>query len=182
MPSRVGKKEIPIPAGVSVAESGGVITVKGPKGELTHRLAGGVKVEVLDGMVKVLLHDPLAGDAIHGVTRAVLANHVKGVSQGFTRALEIVGTGYRAQVQGRNLILSLGFSHPVEFPLPEGINAKAEPQTRIELSGVNRELLGQVAADIRSIRPPEPYKGKGVKYEGEYIRRKAGKSVGGGSS
>jgi large subunit ribosomal protein L6 len=180
MASRVGRKEIPIPAGVTIAESGGVVTVSGPKGALTHRLGGGVGIEQKDGTLRVILAG--ADDAMHGVTRAVLANHVRGVHQGFTRVLEIVGTGYRAQLQGKTLVLSLGFSHPVEFPLPEGIQAKVEPQTRIELSGMNRELLGQVAANIRGIRPPEPYKGKGVKYEGEHIRRKAGKSVGGGAS
>lgn len=180
MPSRVGKKPIDIPSGVQVTRDGGAIRVKGPKGELSFTLAHGVDVQ-LDP--KVVTVNQVGGGkqalALHGTTRAVLANMVTGVTQGFSRALEITGTGYRAQMTGKKLTLQLGYSHPIEFEPPAGIAIQVESPTKLTVSGFNKELVGQVAANIRGYRPPEPYKGKGIKYAGEYIRRKAGKAAGG---
>ena len=177
--SRVGKKAIPVPAGVSVTWNQGEVKVKGPKGELSYRTLPGIEVQVEGSTVQVVQKSTLrTAGALHGLTRALINNQVLGVSQGFRKVLEIVGTGYRAQLAGRTLTLQLGYSHPIEFPLPDGIEAKVEMPTRLEITGISRELVGQVAANIRRLRPPEPYKGKGVKYEGEHIRRKAGKSAG----
>jgi large subunit ribosomal protein L6 len=177
--SRVGKKVIVVPAGVSVTWNQGEVNVKGPKGELSYRTLPGIEIKVDGASVQVVQNSTLrTAGALHGLTRALIHNNVVGVSQGFKKVLEIVGTGYRAQLAGRSLTLQLGYSHPIEFPLPAGIEAKVETPTRIEISGISRELVGQVAANIRRLRPPEPYKGKGVKYEGEHIRRKAGKSAG----
>jgi large subunit ribosomal protein L6 len=177
--SRVGKKIIPIPAGVSVTWKDGEVKVKGPKGELAYKTLPGIGVEINDGILTVVQSSTLrTGPAFHGLTRAIINNYVVGVSTGFRKVLEIVGTGYRAQLAGRSLTLQLGYSHSIDFPLPAGIEAKVETPTRLEISGISKELVGQTAANIRRLRPPEPYKGKGVKYEGEYIRRKAGKSAG----
>lgn len=177
--SRVGKKPIEIPSGVSVTYANGEVTVKGPKGEMSlHTLPGiGIKVDGSTLTVETTSNARTAG-AFHGLTRALLNNQVVGVSTGFKKVLEIVGTGYRAALAGRSLTLQLGYSHNIDFPLPMGIEAKVETPTRIEISGISKELVGQTAANIRRLRPPEPYKGKGVKYENEYIRRKAGKSAG----
>ena len=177
--SRVGKKIIPIPAGVQVTWKDGEFKAKGPKGELSYRPLPGIDLKVEGSELKVIQNSTQrTAPAYHGLTRAILNNHVTGVSQGFRKVLEIVGTGYRAQLSGRMLTLQLGYSHSIEFPLPEGIDAKVETPTRLEISGISKYLVGQTAANIRRLRPPEPYKGKGVKYEGEYIRRKAGKSAG----
>lgn len=180
MPSRVGKKPINIPSGVQVTREGGAIRVKGPKGELSFTLAHGVDVK-LDP--KTVIVNQVGGGkqalALHGTTRAVIANMVTGVTQGFSKALEITGTGYRAQMSGKKLTLQLGYSHPIEFEPPTGIAIQLESPTKLVVSGFNKELVGQVAANIRGYRPPEPYKGKGIKYAGEYVRRKAGKAAGG---
>jgi large subunit ribosomal protein L6 len=180
MPSRVGKRPIEIPSGVQVARDGGTIRVKGPKGELNFTLAHGVEVELEPKEIKV---SQVGGGkqalALHGTTRALIANMVLGVTQGFSKALEITGTGYRAQMSGKKLTLQLGFSHPIEFDPPAGISIQLDGPTKLSVNGFDKELVGQVAANIRGFRPPEPYKGKGIKYAGEYIRRKAGKAAGG---
>ena len=177
--SRVGKKIINIPAGVTVAWNDGEVRVKGPKGELSLRPLAGIDIQVEGSTLSVVnTSTERSGHAIHGLTRALINNQVVGVSEGYKRVLEIVGTGYRAALAGRVLTFQLGYSHSIEFPLPAGVEAKVESPTRLEVSGIDKQLVGQVAANIRRLRPPEPYKGKGVKYEGEYIRRKAGKSAG----
>jgi large subunit ribosomal protein L6 len=176
--SRVGRKTIPIPKGVEVRIADRTVTVKGPKGELTRQIREGLELEVGGGEAHV--RQTLTGhsaNALFGLTRALINNMVLGVSAGFSKSLEIHGTGYRAQVQGQKLVLNLGYSHPIEYPLPNGIQAAVE-QNRILLSGIDKELLGQVSAEIRRFRPPEPYKGKGVRYVDEHVRRKAGKSAG----
>ena len=176
--SRVGRKPIPVPKGVEIKVSGRTVTAKGPKGELSRQIREGLEVKVEGGVAHI--HQTLSGrmaGALHGLTRALVQNMVEGVSTGFTKALEIHGTGYRAQLQGQKLVLNLGHSHPIEYPLPAGIQAAID-QNRIVLSGADKELLGQVTAEIRRFRPPEPYKGKGVRYVDEHVRRKAGKSAG----
>jgi large subunit ribosomal protein L6 len=175
--SRVGKKPVPIPAGVTVTVADGVVTVKGAKVQLQHVILTGTSVAVEGSEVKVSA-EKITRNPAFGTMRAQIANMVTGVTAGFTKTLEIVGTGYRANMEGKKLVLQLGFSHPVEFMPPEGITIKVENPTRLTVSGADKALVGQVAADIRGFRPPEPYKGKGVKYEGEYIRRKAGKAAG----
>jgi len=180
MPSRVGKLPIAIPAGVTVTRQGTTVRVKGPKGELQFAMGHGVEVAVEP---KEVLVTQVGGGkqalAMHGTTRAILANMVHGVTQGFSKALEIQGTGYRAQLQGKTLNLQLGFSHAIEFTPPAGIAIAVESPTRLVVSGYDKGLVGQVAAEIRGYRPPEPYKGKGIRYVGEYVRRKAGKAAGG---
>jgi len=176
--SRIGKKPIPIPAGVKVVWEAPLIKVTGPKGNLSQKMDGGVAVGVEKDRVLVHLpEDPKRGKALQGLTRTLIANMVKGVSQGFERVLEINGVGYRAEAQAGALNFNLGYSHPIRFPLPEGIKAEVERQTRITLRGVNKHLLGLTAAKIRSLRPPEPYGGKGIKYVEEVIHRKAGKTA-----
>jgi len=176
--SRVGKKLIPIPKGVDLKMNGRTVTAKGPKGELSYDMLPGIELKVETGhaVVEQNSREKNAG-AIHGLSRALVNNLVEGVSKGFSKVLEIQGTGYRAQVQGKTLVLTLGYSHPIEYALPEGIEAKVD-QNKVTVSGINKELVGQVAAEVRRFRPPEPYKGKGIRYEGEYVRRKAGKSAG----
>lgn len=183
MPSRVGKKPIDIPSGVQVSREGASIRVKGPKGELSFAPAYGVAVEV--GPKEIVVTQVGGGKqalALHGTTRAVLQNMVTGVTAGYSKTLEIVGTGYRAQMAGKKLTMQLGFSHPIEFDPPAGISIAVESPTKLHVSGFDKQLVGQVAAEIREFRPPEPYKGKGIKYAGEYIRRKAGKAAGGKSA
>lgn len=175
--SRIGKMPIILPKGVSVSCNHSKIEVKGPKGQLVHHLPSGISVSV-DGE-KLFVHranDQRSLKALHGLTRSIIANMVTGVSQGFEKKLEIVGVGFRAEPQGNDLKLSLGFSHPVLFPLPEGIKAEVERQTVITLKGIDKQLLGNVAAKLRSIKPPEPYKGKGIRYLGERVRKKVGKT------
>lgn len=180
MPSRVGKKPIPIPSGVTVTREGRAVRVKGPKGELAFTMGHGVEVAVEPKEVVVTqVGGGKQALAMHGTTRAVLANMVAGVTTGFSKSLEITGTGYRAQLSGKKLTLQLGYSHPIEYEPPAGITIAVESPTKLSVSGFNKELVGQVAANIRGYRPPEPYKGKGIKYAGEYIRRKAGKAAGG---
>ncbi|MCP9837330.1 50S ribosomal protein L6 [Cyanobium sp. N.Huapi 1H5] len=175
--SRIGKAPIPIPDKVTVSLDGLSVTVKGPKGELSRVLPEGVSVSQEGGTVVV---SPTSSHRRsrerHGLSRTLVANMVEGVSQGFTRKLEIVGVGYRAQVQGRKLVVSAGYSHPVEMVPPEGVTFSVENNTSVFVSGPDKELVGNEAAKIRGIRPPEPYKGKGIKYEGERILRKAGKT------
>ncbi|MBM5821871.1 MAG: 50S ribosomal protein L6 [Cyanobacteria bacterium K_Offshore_surface_m2_011] len=175
--SRIGKAPIPIPDKVTVSLDGLSVTVKGPKGELSRVLPEGVSVSQEGGTVVV---SPTSSHRRsrerHGLCRTLVANMVEGVSQGFTRKLEIVGVGYRAQVQGRKLVVSAGYSHPVEMVPPEGVTFSVENNTSVFVSGPDKELVGNEAAKIRGIRPPEPYKGKGIKYEGERILRKAGKT------
>ncbi len=175
--SRVGKLPVAIPAGVTVAIAEGVVRVKGSKTELQHVVLPGTTVTVEGSEVRVTA-EKITRNPMFGTMRAQIANMVTGVTTGFSKVLEIVGTGYRAQMDGQKLVLQLGYSHPVHFTPPAGITIKVESPTRLVVSGADKAVVGQVAADIRGFRPPEPYKGKGVKYEGEYIRRKAGKAAG----
>ncbi len=178
--SRVGKKPIPLPSGVKFTVDAGTVTVEGPKGRLTHMLSPGVRVDVEKGTAAVILEsEAKRAQAIHGMTRALLANMVKGVTEPFSRSLEIQGMGYRAAMEGPKLVLALGYSHPIHFTPPQGITITADSATKITVRGIDKAQVGQVAADIRAFRPPEPYKGKGIRYEGEQVRRKAGKSAGG---
>ncbi len=176
--SRVGRKPIAIPQGVKVQKSGREITVIGPKGELRATIHPDIAADVQDGIVTVTRpSDGKQHRALHGLWRANIQNMVTGVVSGYSKKLELVGVGYRAEMKGKRLQLLLGFSHPILFVPPDGVKVEAPTQTNITISGIDKQLVGQVAAKIRSFRPPEPYKGKGVKYEGEYIRRKAGKAA-----
>jgi large subunit ribosomal protein L6 len=176
--SRIGKLPIPLPKGVKIVVEPPRIKVSGPKGNLAERVPEGVAVTVEGEKIWVARpEDPRRGKAVQGLVRTLVANMVKGVSDGFERVLEINGVGYRAELQGNVLQFSLGFSHPVRFPLPEGLKAEVERQNRITLRGTDKHLLGLTAAKIRSLRPPEPYGGKGIKYAEEVIRRKAGKTA-----
>jgi large subunit ribosomal protein L6 len=176
--SRIGKKPIPLPKGVKL-EIGDNLQVTGPKGALTVPLPAGVRVEEKSGAVE-LKRDGDEYAALHGLTRALLANAVQGVSGGFTRELDIVGIGYRADVKGRIATFTLGYSHPIEFLLPDGVDLKIDKQTHLVLTGHDRQLLGQVAANIRALRKPDPYKNKGIRYTGEALRKKVGKTGAGG--
>jgi large subunit ribosomal protein L6 len=168
---------IVVPKGVDVRVDGVNVTVKGPKGELSREINPEMKLEQNDGQIVVSRpSDQPRHRAQHGLTRALVNNMVQGVSEGFTKTLEMQGVGYRAQMQGNELVLAIGFSHPVNVPPPPGIEFEVEGTSRIIVKGINREQVGQVAADVRKIRPPEPYKGKGIRYLGEYVRRKAGKA------
>jgi len=175
--SRIGKKPVAMPTGVSAAVEGQTLTVKGPKGTLSMQLLDDlVKYEVGEGEIRVTpLVDAQRNNAAWGMTRTNVQNLVTGVTEGFTKVLEINGVGYRAQAQGRNLRLQLGYSHDVNFPVPEGVDVKTPDQNTVEISGIDKQKVGQVAAEIRRWRKPEPYKGKGIKYRGEYIFRKEGK-------
>jgi large subunit ribosomal protein L6 len=176
--SRIGKKEVVVPAGVKISWEAPVFRASGPKGNLSQSLHAGVALRIEKDKIWVEPpKDPKRGDSLQGLTRTLIANVVTGVSKGFERVLEINGVGYRAEVQGAALNFSLGYSHPVRFALPEGIKAEVERQTRVTLKGVDKHLLGLTAAKIRSLRPPEPYGGKGIKYAEEVIRRKAGKTA-----
>jgi large subunit ribosomal protein L6 len=174
--SRIGKKPIPIPKNVNVEFKDDVLVLKGPLGELQRKLHPIVRVSAKDGEIHVTVEDQgKQGKALHGLYRALIANMVNGVSKGFERVLDIVGVGYRAELAGRTATFHLGYSHPIQFELPLGVDAKIE-RTRITLKGIDKELLGRTAAKIRAFRRPEPYKGKGIKYAEETIRRKAGKT------
>ena len=174
--SRVANNPIAIPAGVEVTIANGSVNVKGAKGALSHTLSDAVDIKQEDAELKVSMREGVPNaKALAGTTRAIVNNMVTGVSQGFERKLELVGVGYRAQAQGKTLNLSLGFSHPVNFAVPEGITIESPSQTEVLIKGIDKQLVGQVAADIRSIRPPEPYKGKGVRYSDERIIRKDAK-------
>ncbi|MBV8072137.1 MAG: 50S ribosomal protein L6 [Acidobacteriaceae bacterium] len=176
--SRVGKKPIPLPKGVKLT-IGNELHVEGPKGKLTVPIPAGIRLEQKDGTLELLRdNDKLA--ALHGLTRALAANAVQGVSTGFTRELDVVGTGYRADVKGKIATFILGYSHPIEYLLPASVDMKVDKQTHVILTGHDRQELGQVAAQIRALRPPDPYKNKGVRYTGEVLRKKAGKTGAGG--
>jgi large subunit ribosomal protein L6 len=175
--SRIGKVPIPIPQGVELKQAGSTVEVKGPKGSLSHTIPEGVSIQVEDGEIHVKRKtDAKRVRSLHGLSRTLIANMVTGVTEGFAKGLEIVGIGYRANVQGRNLQLSLGYSHPVIYPIPKGIEVEVEKQNKITIKGIDKQQVGQVAAEIRSFRKPEPYKGKGIRYVGEQVRRKAGKA------
>jgi large subunit ribosomal protein L6 len=180
--SRIGRKVLPLPKGVTLSQKPGLISVKGPKGELSKAMPGGISVKTEANVLTVVrADDSRENRAKHGLIRAHLANMVKGVTDGWTRELEINGVGYRAEVAGDTINMALGYSHPVAFKLPKGVTAKVE-KNRVTLASADRDLLGQTAAKVRELRPPEPYKGKGVKYVEEVIKRKTGKAgaTGGG--
>jgi large subunit ribosomal protein L6 len=172
--SRIGKKPIPLPSGVKIA-IGEQLEVTGPKGKLTVPIPAGITVEQGSGKLEIKRESDDHA-ALHGLTRALAANAVQGVSGGFTRELDIVGIGYRADVKGRIATFTLGYSHPIEFLLPDGVDMKIDKQTHLVLSGYDRQLLGQVAANIRALRKPDPYKNKGIRYTGEALRKKVGKT------
>ena len=175
--SRIGKAPITVPSGVDVTISGRTVTVKGPKGSLSRDIPGEIVVRKEESTILVERpNDERQNRSLHGLSRTLVSNMVIGVTDGFTKELEIVGVGYRAEAQGANLRLALGFSHPVVVPAPDGISFEIPVQTRVIVKGIDKELVGQVAANIRSIRKPEPYKGKGVRYLNERILRKAGKT------
>ncbi|MGH7265393.1 MAG: 50S ribosomal protein L6 [Candidatus Rokuibacteriota bacterium] len=175
--SRIGKKPIAIPKGVQVAVEDDRVEVQGPKGKLGLTVPDLCSVRVSDGTIVVARGaEHRTAKALHGLTRALVANMVRGVTEGFERRLEIVGIGYRAQLSGKSLTFSLGYSHPILFPLPEGIQAEVDKQTVITLRGVDKHLVGQTAAQIRSLRRPDPYKGKGIRYADEVVRKKVGKA------
>lgn len=175
--SRIGKKPIVIPNGVEVTIDGNTVTVKGPKGTLTRQIHPDMTVKKEDNVIKVERpSDDRFHRALHGTTRSIIANMVEGVSNGFSKTLELVGVGYRAQKKGKAVVLNVGYSHPVEVPEPEGIELEVPSATQIIVKGIDKEKVGAVAANIRAIREPEPYKGKGIKYSDERIRRKEGKT------
>jgi len=176
--SRIGRLPIPVPSGVDVQIDGRAVTVKGPKGTLTHTVAEPIEIKREDdGTLKVERpNDERQNRALHGLSRTLVANMVIGVTDGYTKTLEIVGTGYRVQARGSDLEFALGFSHPVVVPAPEGITFNVEAPTRFTVSGVDKQQVGEVSANIRKLRKPDPYKGKGVRYQGEVIKRKAGKA------
>lgn len=180
--SRVGKKPIPIPEKVTVTVADGKVTVKGPGGTLVRAVPPEVGITVAAQQAVVTRkNDTPKAKGVHGLYRALLANMVHGVVQGFQKNLDLVGVGYRAELKGKDLRIALGFSNPVDFPIPEGIKVQVDKQTRIVVSGANNELVGEVSAQLRKLRPPEPYKGKGVRYADEHIRKKAGKAAAGSS-
>jgi len=175
--SRIGNKVITVPAGVEVNIVDNFATVKGPKGELKQQFDKDMTFNVEGNEIAVVRpSDSKRHRTVHGTTRAILANMVEGVSAGFKKELELIGVGYRAQMQGKKLVLSVGYSHPVEFEEIEGIKLGVEGNTKVSIEGINKEVVGQYAAKVRAVRPPEPYKGKGIRYVGEYVRRKEGKT------
>jgi len=175
--SRIGRKPIPVPSGTTVAVEGGAVVVKGPKGRLETPMVPGIDVAVEGGIIVVTRqNEQKQTKAFHGLIRALVANMITGVSGGFKKDLEIVGVGYRAQMQGKKLILNLGYSNPVEFEAPEGIELTVDGPTKLAVKGIDKQAVGQVSAIIRGFRPPEPYQGKGIRYVGEHIIRKAGKT------
>jgi len=174
--SRIGKRPVPMPAGVTASAEGGMLSVKGPKGTLSLQMLDDINYEVGDGTISVQpANDTKRARSFWGMQRSMVQNLVTGVTEGFTKTLEITGVGYRAAAQGRNLRLQLGYSHDVNVAIPEGIDVKTPDPTTVEISGIDRQKVGQLAAEIRRWRKPEPYKGKGIKYRGEYIFRKEGK-------
>jgi len=177
--SRIGRKPVVVPTGVDVTYEGDVLAVKGPKGSIQRKIAGGVSFE-REGDIVTVVRSSNSGPvrAAHGLMRALLANMVEGVTKGFTKELEIIGVGYKAEASGRKLVMNLGFSHPIEYPFPDGIEIVVNPKDRTKLAvqGIDKETVGQVAAELRAYRPPDSYKGKGVRYVGEQVRLKAGKS------
>lgn len=177
--SRIGKLPILIPSGVTVTIEGSTVKVKGPKGELSHRVPAGITIDRADNTLNVKREsDETNHKSLHGLTRSLIANMVEGVTKGYSKQLEITGVGYKAEVKPYGLLLSLGYSHTIEFKAPAGIKLTAPQPTQVLIDGSDKMLVGQVASEIRSLRPPEPYKGKGIRYAGEVIRRKAGKAGG----
>jgi len=177
--SRIGKNPIAVPAGVTVTLDGNQVSVKGPKGELSRSIPADMILKQEDGNITVNRpSDEAKHKALHGLSRTLIANMVEGVTKGFSKQLDIVGVGYKAEARPYGLQLALGYSHAIEYKAPKGITLKAPLPTQILIEGANKEIVGQVAAELRSLRPPEPYKGKGIKYAGEQIRRKAGKAGG----
>lgn len=174
--SRIGKKPIPVPKGVDVTLKTGLVEVKGPKGSLAQTVPNGVRFELVDGELHARIGEEHGLGKFHGLARTLVANAVTGVSEGFRRELDIVGVGYRAEVKGRDVHFALGYSHPVIFPLPQGIDVAIDKQTHLVVSGIDKQLVGQVAANMRSLRKPDPYKQKGVRYTGEVLKKKAGKT------
>ena len=176
--SRIGKRPVPLPKGVTASVNGQRVTVKGPKGEVGRTIHADLTAVVEDGSVVVKRpSDESRHKALHGLTRTLIANMVEGVTKGFQKALEIQGVGYKAEPKGQEIQLLVGYSHPVRYKPPQGIKIVIENNTLVKIEGVDKELVGQVAAEIRSVRPPEPYKGKGIRYQGEQVRRKAGKTA-----
>jgi len=175
--SRIGKKPIALPKGVTVKIEGNTVGVQGPKGKLETALPRGIRMEQQDGHL-VAIRENDSQSAVHGLARALVNNAVEGVTKGWTRDLEIVGIGYRAELKGKGtVVFSLGYSHPIEYPLPSGIDVTVDPkQTKLSVSGIDRQKVGQVAAEMRSLRPPDPYKNKGVRYAGERLKKKVGKT------
>jgi large subunit ribosomal protein L6 len=177
--SRIGKLPIAIPSGVTVTVEGNTVKVKGPRGELSHRVPSGINIDREDNTLNVKREsDESTHKSLHGLTRSLIANMVEGVTKGYTKQLEITGVGYKAEVKPYGLLLSLGFSHTIEYKAPAGIKLTAPQPTQVTIEGSDKALVGQVAAELRGLRPPEPYKGKGIRYAGEVIRRKAGKAGG----
>jgi large subunit ribosomal protein L6 len=175
--SRVGKKPIPVPDKAKINYKDKVLTVQGDKGSLTRKIHQAVDLEIAEGVIHVtMLKESKENRALQGLTRSLVANMVKGVSTGFERVLEINGIGYRAELKGKSIVFNLGYSNPITFDLPEGVSAASEKNNIVKLSAIDKELLGRTAASIRQLRPPEPYKGKGIKYAEEYVQRKAGKT------
>ena len=175
--SRIGNKVVVLPAGVEIKQDGNNITAKGPKGELTREFSSDIKMNIEGNEVTFTRpNDSKEMKTIHGTTRANFNNMVVGVSEGFQKALELIGVGYRAQVQGNKLTLNVGYSHPVEMTAPEGVTFEVPANTQVIVKGINKEVVGELAANIRGVRPPEPYKGKGIRYVGEFVRRKEGKT------
>jgi large subunit ribosomal protein L6 len=173
--SRIGRKPIPVPAGVKIQLSATAVDVQGPKGKMNVPLPRGIRFEQKDAVLTAIREtDDYA--AVHGLARALVANAVHGVTDGFKKELDIVGVGYRAEIKGKNVVFLLGYSHPIEFPIPEGIQITVEKQTHLSVSGVDRGRVGQVAANIRGLRPPDPYKQKGIRLVGERLKKKAGKA------
>jgi large subunit ribosomal protein L6 len=174
--SRIGKQPIPVPSGVEITIEPELVKVKGPKGELSERVSRSMEVKQENGEILVARPtDRGEHRALHGLTRSLIANMVEGVTNGFEKRLEIQGVGYRAQLQGKKLVLALGYSHPIEMDAPEGVDFEVPQPTRVIVRGISKQVVGEVAANIRKARPPEPYKGKGIRYEGEYVMRKVGK-------
>ncbi|MGK5595208.1 MAG: 50S ribosomal protein L6 [Parachlamydiaceae bacterium] len=176
--SRKGKQPIPVPKNVEVKVSGTNISVKGPKGSLTQEIIPGIEVKLNNDVIDIVLPEGKEDmGSFHGLYRAIINNMVVGVDKGFERKLEMIGVGYRAAVQGQLLDLQIGFSHPTKLPIPDGIQVKVDKNTLITISGIDKQKVGQFAASVRAIRPPEPYQGKGIRYSGEYVRKKAGKAA-----
>jgi len=173
--SRIGNKVIAVPSGVKVQLKDGTVEVQGPKGKMSVRIPAGIQFEQKDGTLSAK-RDSEDRRALHGLARALVANAVMGVTQGFKKELDIVGVGYRAEVKGKNLVLALGYSHPVEFPIPEGIQIAVDKQTHMTVTGADKNQVGQIAANLRALRPPDPYKQKGIRITGERLKKKAGKA------
>jgi large subunit ribosomal protein L6 len=175
--SRIGRKPITIPNGIKIEVKGGEVCVEGPKGRLTRPVSSRINLEIKDNQLSVKrMTDVKSDKALHGLYRALILNMIKGVTEGYVKELEIIGIGYKAQIQGNNLSMQLGFSHLVNFPIPEGIKIETPKPTQIVVRGIDKEKVGKIASEIRAICPPEPYKGKGIRYLGEYVKRKVGKA------